>query len=388
MIPREMTAIHHFVDELEEISRQLRGSVKRIDEYDRNLPTYTYKDPCPWATTDYRRMRTPAVYDLVPDNAEFTRKSFPRLYIPGTTLRESLARHKITYADAREDTIALVIHGFGRLMKENYPDTAWEVIRTITSLQLQEVNELTFTMPTEVFEEFQLAPILLNGANWNLRNFLLWHQTFDVDEKIAFHALPLRTKLRLWSPGNLALEPDATGDLRDEDITERIRHHLSADSGLREVAVRLQTELGRDGDEEEMIQDTLKDLHTHYIPAQPIEQCEYPALALEMLPPPRGIKNETWIEWTKAVRAALTNRSMCNDGFFPTQPTPCVWCNCPLHAAKRCPFRETEGWRGPNSLNPPAWFALANEDFESEDEQSSDNTEEDTDPIGTYYSNL
>jgi hypothetical protein len=104
---------------------------------------------------------------------------------------------------APADHIAILPHGGGRNFYQQRPHANREVVAFLETIDLV-TGDIDVALPYA----FKVAkqgrdfdgpwPMILTGASDDLKAFLLWHQTFSVNDKLTFHAIPFDLDVESW----------------------------------------------------------------------------------------------------------------------------------------------------------------------------------------------
>jgi hypothetical protein len=151
--------------------------------------------------------------------------------------------------DAPEDYIAIVVFNAGNKYFREYPNANLDVKRFIESLGLPD-KEVTVAKPVSKNKPNQRRDfekpwtMILAGAGAELKNFLLWHQTFAVTPTLAFNALPFNKEAQSWVIMNVS--GDAVSDSEDKKNVAlgKIKSLLWFDTKFRAFADRCLAPLG------------------------------------------------------------------------------------------------------------------------------------------------
>nr|GAT50804.1 predicted protein [Mycena chlorophos] len=140
----------------------------------------------------------PPLLDLIPNDAPFTRASFPRVHIPLSTLLRGIpAAQRNRVMANKNDVLALIPFGAGAMFFYKFWEADAEIDEFLTTLGLQTRDSLRIEMPEtdlgQWIDDYEPPyAMFLYGANLDLRRFLIWYQTFDLSATLSFHAIELK----------------------------------------------------------------------------------------------------------------------------------------------------------------------------------------------------
>ncbi|KAG5641141.1 hypothetical protein DXG03_005937 [Asterophora parasitica] len=177
----------------------------------------------------------------------FTRAVFPRIVIPYTLLVQNLDADIETLIEADPDAyIAIVPFGAGNKYFRDNPRANANILAFIKSLELHEEGDslsvakaLPRNKPNQKREFEKPWTMILSGAGKNLRDYLVWHQTFAVHPELTFSALPFDKDLQSWVIMNIS--GDLVEKSREAQVNAlgAIKHKLWRNPAFRSYADRL-----------------------------------------------------------------------------------------------------------------------------------------------------
>ncbi|KAK0429610.1 hypothetical protein EV421DRAFT_1745329 [Armillaria borealis] len=133
----------------------------------------------------------------------FTDAAYPRLHIPFRKLTEDLSRgQKVALQEEHDQYIVVIPFSAGPKFYQNYTTLKQDVTAFLDGLQIER-GDYRISLPSECLakktHDYQTTwPFFIEGAAPPLWKFLLWQQTFPIDEKLVLNFLPVDTNHQSW----------------------------------------------------------------------------------------------------------------------------------------------------------------------------------------------
>ncbi|KAJ6449936.1 hypothetical protein DFH09DRAFT_1352488 [Mycena vulgaris] len=102
---------------------------------------------------------------------------------------------------APQDFLAILTHGAGPKYYKEHPHANWEVMKLLDMLDLDtEDIDVALPMPQHASKRKFKGPwpIIMTGVSTELKDFLLWYQTFSVNTKLTFHVTTFDPTTVCW----------------------------------------------------------------------------------------------------------------------------------------------------------------------------------------------
>ncbi|KAF5376093.1 hypothetical protein D9615_007751 [Tricholomella constricta] len=281
----------------------------------------------------------------------FTRAVFPRVVLSYSQLTANLDSHIVEQVDAAPDSfIAIVPFGAGNSFYREHPKVNSEVLTFVKSLGIGEnLAKLSIAKATprnkpNARRDFEKPwTMILSGASDELRDYLLWHQTFAIHPELTFHALPFDKDLQSWIIMNIS--GDAVEDSAEAKTKAlgAIKHKLWFTSGFRSLADRLLAALKVPASTAERAYLATTSFDLSYIESNDAQGHKAPIW--QLTGKPLTTDPDLHCQFLEVIRRQTYYVGLhileCEKRLVE-----CVWCKSNTHPAHACPFPKTEDWMG------------------------------------------
>jgi hypothetical protein len=243
--------------------------------------------------------------------------------------------------------LAVVPFGGGKKFNEDNIMAGAQITLFIKSLATdQECEELSVakaTPATPPKKEFDPPWIyILEGGSPNLRQFLLWQQTFALNPKLAFTIIPFDTTSRSWVIANI------TGDVVTNELKTIsralgvIKNTLYNDQEYRNITYQCIAIEGAPNPIECALQSTLT-FELHFV----ANQLKGDAAPMWILTgKPITLDESLHQKYLQIIRRTTFFVGM-HKLEIEKRWLDCVWCKADTHPSHQCNLPETDGWLGP-----------------------------------------
>ena len=284
----------------------------------------------------------------------FTRAIYPRITIPFSTLVANLDEQLVkVVSDAPDDFIAIVVFGAGSKFFRENPTANVEVRRFISSLGLPNQNVSVAkpapkNKPNQKRDFEKPWTMILAGAEPELRNFLLWHQTFAVTPTLAFNALPFDKGIQSWVIMNISGDAVTDSQAAKNQALGIIKSHLWFNSKFRAFADRCLAALGVGESQAERACLVTMTYDLTYIETKDSQGNDAPIW--QLTGKPITADPDRHKEYLGIIRG---ERYLVGVHFLEIEKrfVDCAGCKSDTHPAHMCPFPKIEDWMGPTPDN-------------------------------------
>jgi len=286
----------------------------------------------------------------LPQLTSIPRAIFPRVTIPFSTLVANLDEQLVKIVtEAPDDYIAIVVFGAGNKYFREHPTANLEVRRFIKSLGLPD-QDVTIAKPAPKNKPNQKRDfeqpwtMIMAGAEPELRNFLLWHQTFVVTPTLAFSALPFDKGVQSWVIMNISGDAVNDSQAAKNNALGVIKSHLWVDTKFRAFADRCLARLGIGESTAERACLVTMTYDLTYIEAQDSQGNDAPIWQLTGKPITSDVERHR--EYLGIIRGG---RYLVGLHFLEIKKrfVDCAGCKSDTHPAHMCPFPKVEDWMRP-----------------------------------------
>ncbi|KAF8902962.1 hypothetical protein CPB84DRAFT_1728771 [Gymnopilus junonius] len=299
---------------------------------------------------------------ILPPNrtATYTRATFSRIVIPLDQLLQNL---DLGQADAiRADPghfLALVPFGAGTKFYKDHPHCARDTLQFVESLGY-ECNDLEVAKPAPRSKQVKNRdfdgpwPMIMTGHSPELRNFLLWQQTFAVTSELTFHALAFDDELRSWVIMNAsggAVKNDNPGTNREleQKALGAIKGLLWHNTAFRQLVFHAAKADGDTTSIDYLVYRATASFDLHYVETKDGENPDKDTAPVwQLTGVPLTNDKDIHHEILNTIRSpgrsyfVGAHKLEINKRFVN-----CVWCKMDSHPGHRCPFPQTPDWLGP-----------------------------------------
>ncbi|KAJ6594781.1 hypothetical protein B0H19DRAFT_1366562 [Mycena capillaripes] len=308
------------------------------------LPTRAEENP---HTQTSQRGEVPAV---LPDanqlKVPFTLGVFPRVVIPYSILTHNMAEDQVEQID--EDCLAVIPWNAGpKFYKEN-PHANRDVAKFLESLQA-DTSAIEVALPKAKHKEkrdFEGPwPMLLKGADEDLTNFLIWHQTFSVNSKLTFSVVPFDKKIESWIV--MTISGDAVRDtpLAKAKVLGAIKRRLWNHTPFVNFVNGVLGAAGVAGSGRQRVVEATRTFNLTYVETDDQAGDHPPVFQLTAKPiTDDPAKHRQWLGlirgmpggYVAGLHALLIDKRWVN----------CTGCKSQMHPAHSCPLPKVPGWLG------------------------------------------
>ncbi|GLB44701.1 putative RNase H [Lyophyllum shimeji] len=324
-------------------------------------PAYVYPDPSSMVDLPTDEDQNPSIQtsqrgemDHIPvDNATpFTRSVFPRVVIPYKLLVANLDSHIVEkIEESPPDTfLAVVAFGAGNKFFREHPNANSEVLTFLKTLgigtnpDLSVARAVARNKPNQRRDFERPWTMVLEGASDELKEFLVWQQTFAVSRDLAFNVLPFDTGLSSWVIMNISGDAVQPGDAAKHKALGEIKKVLWHDPRFRAIADKCLAAQNISGSCSERAVKATNPFNITFIDSDNAQGVHAPIWQLTGRPlsSDPAIQEEFLLNirshryWV-GMHMLVIDKRIVN----------CVWCKSDTHPSHACPFPKVHDWLGP-----------------------------------------
>ncbi|KAJ6544096.1 hypothetical protein B0H19DRAFT_1076260 [Mycena capillaripes] len=291
-----------------------------------------------------------AVPEVLPDanqlKVPFTLAVFPRVAIPYSVLTNNMAEDQVEQIDV--GCLAVLPWNAGpKFYKEN-PHANREVTKFLDSLPF-DTSAIEVALPKAKHgqkRDFEGPwPMLLTGADDDLTEFLLWHQTFSVHTKLTFAVVRFDKELESWVV--MTISGDAVRDtpLAKAKALGAIKRRLWNNTAFVNFVNGALGAAGVAGSGRQRVVDATRSFDLTYIETDDQAGDHAPVYQLTAKPITSDpAQHRQWLGlirgmpggYTAGLHALLINKRWVN----------CTACKSQMHPGHSCPLPKVPGWLG------------------------------------------
>ncbi|KAJ7464561.1 hypothetical protein FB451DRAFT_1403231 [Mycena latifolia] len=242
--------------------------------------------------------------------------------------------------------LAVLPQGAGRKYYQEHPHANRAVQAFLESLDLdtEDINVALPMAQRPAKHDFDGPwPMILTGFSDELMNFLLWYQTFFVNEKLAFSIVPFNPAAQCWVVMTISSDAVRNDQRTKAKVLGAIKKRLWNYTPFVNFVNGVLGAAGVPGSGRQRVVEATKTFDLVYVETDNSQGDHAPVFQLTAKP----ITNDpalhrTWLAlirgiprgYVVGVHALIINRRFVD----------CVWCKSKMHPAHSCPFPATEGW--------------------------------------------
>ncbi|KAJ7143650.1 hypothetical protein C8R46DRAFT_1132648 [Mycena filopes] len=348
-----------------------------------NSAPYVFPDPENMMGLPINKEKNPNTQSTKPDpepqvipcveriKVPFTLGTFPRIIIPFSILTGKMNPAQVEgIAGAPEDHVALLPHGAGRAFYQRRPHANREVLKFLETLDL-DTDGIDVALPIAHHTGKQGRdfdgpwPMILTGASEELKAFLLWYQTFAVNESLTFHAISFDLEVECWvimTISGHAVRDDPKWMIK---VLGQIKRRLWANTAFLNFVNTVLAAAGVAGSARERVVQATKSFELVYVDTGDKKGDHAPVYQLTGQP----ISNDptTHRRWLALIRGLQGGYVVgMHELVIDKRFVDCTWCKSKMHPAHGCPFHGIEGWLGTKPDNVERYLKRTGDDQRGE----------------------
>ncbi|KAJ7133772.1 hypothetical protein C8R43DRAFT_1089692 [Mycena crocata] len=279
----------------------------------------------------------------------FTLAQFDRIVLPfGTMTRNMDPAQLDPIREKPGEYISILPHGAGKAFYKENPNANRHVKKFLESLDL-DTSGIDIALPKAAHNSNKARafdapwPMILSGASQELRDFLLWQQSFSVHDELCFHALPFDLAVESWLV--LTISGDAVRDDEKQKakVLGQIKKELWADLQFVNFTNKVLAAKGVQGSPGQRVVEATSTFNLVYVDTD--NQHGVHAPCYQLLAKPISSDPDTHRTWVALIRDkrrgyVVGMHALIIDKRF----IDCIWCKTKIHPAHGCTFHRTPGW--------------------------------------------
>jgi hypothetical protein len=310
-----------------------------------DLPTCAEENPI-----NHKSQRGQAPTQPQLTSTPFTRAIFPRITIPLSTLLTNLDEELVkVVTEAPEDYLAIVVFGAGSKYFREHPNANLDVLRFVKSLGFPD-TEVTVAKPAPKNKPNQKRDfdkpwtMIMAGAGNELKNFLLWHQTFAVTPSLAFNVLPFDGITQSWVVMNISGNAVKNSEAAKKTALGVIKSKLWYNTRFRAITDRCLAAQGLGESTAERAYLVTKTYDLTYIETKDGQGDDAPIWQLTGKPITTDpARHREYLNVVRNIRYLVGVHFLEIEKRF----VDCAGCKSDTHPAHMCPLPNVEDWMGP-----------------------------------------
>jgi hypothetical protein len=282
----------------------------------------------------------------------FTRAVFPRIVIPYKLLVANLDAVIVEQIQqAAPDTyLAVVVFGAGNKFFREHPTCNADITAFIRTLGVgDDLSNLSIAKavprnnPNQKRDFERPWTMVLGGAPQELKEYLVWHQTFAVHPELTFSVLPFDSGLQSWVIMNISGDAVQEGDAAKRDVLGKIKALLWHNPRFRAIADKSLAAVGIAGSCSERAYKATTSFEITYIESNNAQGIHAPIWQLTGRPLSSDpLLHEEFLASVRQQRYWVGLHMLTID----KRIVDCVWCKSNTHPAHACPFPKIPDWLG------------------------------------------
>jgi hypothetical protein len=282
----------------------------------------------------------------------FTRAVFPRIVIPYKLLVANLDAVIVEQIQqAAPDTyLAVVVFGAGNKYFREHPTCNSDITSFIKTLGVgDDLSNLSIAKavlrnnPNQKRDFERPWTMVLGGAPQELKEYLVWHQTFAVHPELTFSVLPFNSGLQSWVIMNISRDAVQKGDAAKRDVLGKIKALLWHSPHFRAITDKCLATVGIAGSCSERAYKATTSFEITYIESNNAQGIHAPIWQLTGRPLSSDpLLHEEFLASVRQQHYWVGLHMLTIDKCI----VDCVWCKSNTHPAHACPFPKIPDWLG------------------------------------------
>ncbi|KAG6889229.1 hypothetical protein C0992_005924 [Termitomyces sp. T32_za158] len=312
-------------------------------------PTDREENPSEQMTQRGDQPHYPAV-----NSTTFTQTPVPRVVIPLRRLTANLDQKLVDMVtEDPEAYLAVIPFGAGpKLFKDN-PTLPTKIALFLEALSIGannlDVSKAIWKNRPSGRRDFETPwTLILAGASPELKEFLIWQQTFAISPDLTFSVVPFDTNLRSWVITNISGGAVKPGDEARRLALGSLKKALWDSQKFRAISNRMLADTGVAGGPRERAYLATKSFDLTFIESHDTQG--NPAPIWQLTAKPMTTDHELHANFKLEV---CRTRVMVGLHYLEMEKrlVECAWCKSDAHPAYACQLPKTEDWLGPRPDN-------------------------------------
>ncbi|KAJ7890405.1 hypothetical protein B0H13DRAFT_2040175 [Mycena leptocephala] len=297
----------------------------------------TRADPAPTVLPDADHLAIP-----------FTNAQFERIAVPFSRLTRNMPDDVVEMVGSTHNTLAVVPFGPGAEFYKNNPHANRDVEKFLHSL-LYDTNGVQVSMPLAKHTPKGAFdgpyPMILTGCSEDLAKFLVWNQTFSINDKLTFNVFPFDPSLVSWVVMTIsgdAVHPEADAKRR---VLGAIKERLWNDTTFLNFCNVVLGAAGVPGSGKQRVVEATKTFDLTYIETDDAHGDRAPVYQLTAKPISSDpATHRKWLALIRSLRGSY--RVGYNALVINKRWVDCSYCLSEMHPAHSCTLPNVDRWLG------------------------------------------
>ncbi|KAK0504205.1 hypothetical protein EDD18DRAFT_490626 [Armillaria luteobubalina] len=293
----------------------------------------------------------PSPSSLVTSTTLFTDAEFPKIHISFRKLVEDLsAGQKTVLRNEHASFIAVIPFGAGPKFYQSYTTLKQDAKAFLDGLKV-ETGNYKISIPKSNWNgkktrDYQTPwPFFIENAAPPLREYLLWQQTFPIDEKLVLSFIAVDPNRQSWVIATYRSHCVENDKAIMADVLRRIKKTVCQSKKIVEMVNAIRTNQGFTGHAITACEEMTHTWRLDYIPTLQNDR-EVGVWQLTGRPiTGDDIQHRNLVNAIRSLIVMIGVDELKADGKARLE---CVWCKSEMHQSHACPFPDVAtSWRGP-----------------------------------------
>lgn len=284
----------------------------------------------------------------------FTQVPVPRLVIPFKRLTANLDQGLVDMVTKDpESFLAVVPFGAGPKLFKASPTLPAKIALFLETLAIGtnnlDVSKAVWKNRPSGKKDFETPwTLILAGASQELREFLIWQQTFAVSPEITFSVVPFNMELRSWVITNISGGAVKPGEDAKQLALGSLKKALWNSQRFRAICNKILADSGIAGGPRERAYRTTMSFDLAFIESHDAQGNPAPLWQLSAMP----LTSDYDLHASLKLEICRT-KVMVGLHYLEMEKrlVECAWCKSDAHPAYACPQPKVEDWLGPRPDN-------------------------------------
>ncbi|KAG6894619.1 hypothetical protein C0992_005383, partial [Termitomyces sp. T32_za158] len=284
------------------------------------------------------------------NSTTFTQSPVPRAVIPYKRLIANLDQGLVDMVErAPEEHLAIIPFGAGSKLYKNQPMLSAHIALFLEALAIGaneiEVSKAVWRNKPSNKKDYETPwTLILAGASQELKDFLVWQQTFAVSKELTFTVVPFDMNLRSWVITNISGGAVKEGEGPKRIALGTLKKALWENQRFRVIANKILADQGVPGSARQRAHRATTTFDLTYIASQDVNGNSAPVWQLTGKP----LTTDDELHAVFKLEVCRT-RVMVGLHYLDMEKrlVECAWCKADSHPAHACPLPKVDDWMGP-----------------------------------------
>lgn len=252
--------------------------------------------------------------------------------------------------EEHDQYIAVIPLGAGPKFYQSYTTLKQDVSAFLDGFQIEK-GDYRISLPSERLakkvRDYQTPwPFFIEGAAPPFRNFLLWQQTFPIDEKLVLNFIPIDINHQSWVIATYRCGAVENDPARIAKALRKIKKAVSENRAITDIVNKIRTGQGFSGHATIACEEMTHSWSLEYIPTL---QNDREVGVWQLTGKPIMTNDDDHRKLVNAIRSLTVTVGIDDLKADGKAKLECVWCKSEMHQSHACPFPDVvQGWRGPS----------------------------------------